>query len=108
MMIEEAIEESIQWSVFETNDEVLRQTLIMAISNFLTVLWQRGALAGAVAADAFRVQCDEANNPPDLADRGQLVVDVRVAPTRPAEFVVIRVGRTEQELEIREVEVQGA
>ncbi len=103
MMIEEAIEESIQWSVFEPNDQILRQTLIMAISNFLTVLWQRGALAGAVAGEAFRVQCDDKNNPPHLADLGQLVVDVSVAPTRPAEFIIIRIGRTEQELEIREI-----
>ncbi len=102
MMIEEALEEACQFAVFEPNNFTLRQTLTISISNYLTVLWQQGALNGAKADDAFQVRCDDSNNPPDLADTGQLVIDVLVAPVKPAEFVVIRIGRTEQELEINE------
>jgi phage tail sheath protein FI len=105
MMIEEAVEEAVQWAVFEPNDFYLRQTLTMAISNFLAALWARGALVGETAAEAFFVKCDGENNPPAVVDLGQLIADVGVAPVRPAEFVVFRIGRTEDELEI--VEMRG-
>lgn len=102
MMIEEAVEESVQWSVFEPNDFYLRQTLVMAISNFLQALWERGMLAGATADEAFFVKCDEENNPSFIADLGQLIVEVGVAPVIPAEFVIFRIGRTQDTLEIDE------
>lgn len=102
MMIEEAVSEAIQWAVFEPNDFYLRQTLILAISSFLDVLWQRGALAGAAPEQAYFVKADDENNPPPVVDAGQLIIDVGVAPVIPAEFVVFRIGRTEDELEISE------
>ena len=42
------------------------------------------------------------HNPPEMADLGQLVVEVGVAPTYPAEFVIFRIGRTRDTLEITE------
>jgi len=103
MMIEESVETSVQWSVFEPHDLQLRDSLVTAISNFLNVQWQSGALVGNTADEAFFVKCDAENNPPDQVDRGQLVVDVGVAPVRPAEFVVVRVGKTVDGLEITEM-----
>ena len=95
MMVAEALEKSVQWAVFEPNNMELRETLRMSISSFLSALWERGALAGGSAAEAFFVQCDDITNPSYVTDAGQLVALVGVAPVRPAEFVVIRVGRTE-------------
>ena len=37
------------------------------------------------------MRCDDANNEPAVRDAGQLVVDVGIAPFRPAEFVGVRV-----------------
>ena len=102
MMIEEAVEESVQWSVFEPNNFALRRTLVLAISSFLGTVWERGALAGATAEESFFVKCDEENNPPPLADLGQLVCEVGVAPAIPAEFVVFRIGKTADQLQITE------
>ena len=102
ILIEKSISMSIQWAVFEPNDFYLRQTLILAISSFLQALWQRGALVGGTPEEAFFVQCDEINNPPEVTEAGQLIIDVGVAPTSPAEFVVLRIGRTRDELEITE------
>jgi hypothetical protein len=102
MMIEEALSESLQWAVFENNDYSLRQTLSMAVSSFLRELWQRGALVGAIPEEAYGVKCDEQNNPPDSVELGRLFVDVAVAPVKPAEFVVFRIGRTEGELRVAE------
>jgi Bacteriophage tail sheath protein len=48
------------------------------------------------------VKCDDTNNPPSVADLGQVVAEVGVAPSIPAEFVVFRIGRTENTLQVTE------
>jgi hypothetical protein len=101
-MIEEAVDESTQWAVFESHTRRLRQQLILSISGFLERLWQQGALSGANPAEAFFIRCDETNNPPAVVDAGQIIAEVGVAPTFPAEFVIFRMGRTVAELEIVE------
>jgi uncharacterized protein len=101
-MIEEAVDESTQWAVFEPNNFTLRQLLIVSISGFLETIWRQGALVGGTKEEAFYIKCDETNNPPDVVDRGQIITDIGVAPTHPAEFIVFRVGRTVEELEIVE------
>jgi phage tail sheath protein FI len=39
------------------------------------------------------VKCDEENNPPETRDAGQLIVDIGIAPVKPAEFVVFRIAQ---------------
>jgi phage tail sheath protein FI len=102
IMIEQAIDESTQWAVFEPHNFSLRQTLTLSISGFLNGLWRRGGLVGSTVDEAFYVKCDETNNPPAVVDAGQLVAEIGVAPTIPAEFVIFRIGRTTEELEIIE------
>jgi len=99
MMIERAVLESVQWSVFEPNNVFTRQLLVVSISSFLDGLWRRGALVGDTGAQAYYVKCDEGNNPSVIADLGELLVEVGVAAVRPAEFVVFRIGRTQDGLE---------
>lgn len=96
-MIGEAILVSVQWSVFEPHDERLRQLLRLSIGGFLRALWRAGALAGTRAEEAYAVTCDGSNNPPETVAAGQLWCDVAVAPAIPAEFVIVRIGRTENE-----------
>ena len=100
--IEEAVDEATQWAVFEPHTIMLRHTVTLAIFGLLEELWSRGALFGGTPEEAFFVKCDEDNNPPDAVANGRLVADVGVAAVRPAEFIVFRIGRTENELEIVE------
>lgn len=102
MMIEEAVDQSTQWAVFEPNDFNLRRSLILSVSGFLETLWRRGALVGESAEEAFYIKCDATNNPPEIVDQGKIITEIGVAPTHPAEFIVFRVGRTLEELEIVE------
>jgi len=102
LMIEKAIAVAIQWAVFEPNNVFTRAKLNLVLTSFLLALWQNGALAGASREEAFFVKCDEENNPPGERDRGRMVADVGVAPSQPFEFVVLRVGRTDNEFEITE------
>lgn len=101
-MIEEAVERSTQWAVFEPNDETLRHTLVHAVTAFLDGIWRAGGLKGATPAESFYVKCDETNNPPDVVDRGQLVCEVGVAIAAPMEFLVFEIRRLGGDTEIAE------
>jgi phage tail sheath protein FI len=39
------------------------------------------------------VLCDETNNPPSSVDEGKLIVEIGIAPVKPAEFVVFRISQ---------------
>jgi uncharacterized protein len=83
----------VSWAVFEPNNEPLWRSIRAAVSDFLLDQWQRGAVLGATAAEAFFVRCDRTTmTDADLA-AGRLVVVVGVAPLKPAEFVVIELQR---------------
>ena len=45
---------------------------------------------------AFFVKVDEENNPQSVRDAGQLIIEVGIAPVKPAEFVVIRISQKTQ------------
>ncbi|MDM0109622.1 phage tail sheath subtilisin-like domain-containing protein [Variovorax sp. J22R24] len=92
-MIEKAIDAAIQWAVFEPNDWRTRAKLALVIGSFLQSLFERGAMVGATAAEAFFVRCDDGNNPSDSRSRGELHIDIGIAPTVPFEFIVLRIGR---------------
>lgn len=96
LMIAEAIEDAHQWAVFEPNDRRLRDAVTQSLTAFLAALWRQGAFAGASPAEAFRVKCDEENNPPAIIDAGRMVAQIAVAPVRPYEFIRLRLGRAER------------
>jgi len=92
-MIETTILQGTQWVVFEPNDQALWQRVKRTISAFLLGLWREGALFGSTPDEAFYVKCDAETNPPESIDEGKLVVEVGVAPVKPAEFVIFRIGQ---------------
>jgi phage tail sheath protein FI len=91
--VEESILEGTQWVVFEPNDLNLWQRVKRTLNAFLVRTWRDGALFGATPGEAFYVKCDAETNPPEVVDAGQLVVEVGIAPVKPAEFVVFRVAQ---------------
>ncbi|MEO8133191.1 MAG: phage tail sheath C-terminal domain-containing protein [Betaproteobacteria bacterium] len=104
MMIEESIGRSTRWVVFEPNDISLWKKIRRDVSAFLRLLWSQGALMGATPDEAFFVKCDAETNPPEVIDAGRVVVLIGIAPVKPAEFVIFRIG---QGIGGTEVEVQG-
>ena len=91
--VEESILEGTQWVVFEPNDLNLWQRVKRTLNAFLVRTWRDGALFGATPQEAFYVKCDAETNPPEVVDAGQLVVEVGIAPVKPAEFVVFRIAQ---------------
>jgi len=94
-MIEESIALSTRWAIFEPNEQPLWTDLKSSIGNFLRVLHSQGALAGDKPEQAFFVKCDRETNPPEIVDLGQVVVIVGIAPVKPAEFLIIRIGQSQ-------------
>jgi phage tail sheath protein FI len=95
-MIESTIAEGTQWAVFEPNDITLWEGIKRTLNAFLRGLWSAGALFGASVDQAFYVKCDAETNPPESIDQGLLVVEVGIAPVKPAEFVVFRIAQQKQ------------
>ncbi len=95
-MVETTILEGTQWAVFEPNDMALWEGVKRTLNGFLRGLWSAGALFGATADQAFYVKCDAETNPPESIDEGKLVVEVGIAPVKPAEFVVFRISQQKQ------------
>ena len=91
--IEESIWEGTQWVVFEPNDQALWGRVNRTVGSFLLRTWREGALFGGTPEEAFYVKCDSETNPPDVIDAGQLVVEIGIAPVKPAEFVIFRIAQ---------------
>ena len=92
IFIEASIERGLQWVVFEPNSEPLWARVTRVITNFLTVVWRSGALEGTSPEEAFFVRCDRTTMTQTDVDNGRLIVQVGVAPVKPAEFVIVRIG----------------
>jgi uncharacterized protein len=92
-MIEEAISRGTRWVVFEPNDQTLWKAIRRDVGAFLTLLWRSGALMGATPEEAFFVQCDAETNPPEVIDAGMVVAVIGIAPVKPAEFIIFRIGQ---------------
>ena len=108
IMIAEAMDESTQWTVFEPNNPELWCIIDRAARGFLESLWQRGMLDGTTADEAYSVRCDSTTNPPQEIDVGRVICEIGLQPPWPAEFVVVRIGRTATGVEIlNAMEAQG-
>ncbi|KQV85600.1 phage tail sheath C-terminal domain-containing protein [Rhizobacter sp. Root1221] len=90
IMLEESCRLAAKAMVFEPNVANTWVTIKSMIQNFLTGIWKRGGLAGAVPDDAFSVHVGlgETMTSEDVLE-GILRVTVLVAISRPAEFIEI-------------------
>ena len=69
--------------VFEQNTAATRNNFLSQVNPYLESVQQRQGLY------AFKVVMDETNNTPDVVDRNELVGQIFLQPTRPAEFIVL-------------------
>jgi phage tail sheath protein FI len=91
--LERCLELGTQWVVFEHHDESLWSQVRQATEQFLLSTWRNGAFVGPTPAEAFFVQCDRTTMTQADIDEGRLVMLVGVAPLKPAEFIVFRIGQ---------------
>jgi phage tail sheath protein FI len=91
--MEHSIDRGTQWAVFEPNNESLWLRIRLTIESFLYDVWRTGALMGTKPQEAFFVRCDRTTMSQGDLDNGRLVCLIGVAPTKPAEFVIFRIGQ---------------
>lgn len=92
IFMEESIQQSTSWAVFEPNVTTTWLKVKASIESFLYGLWQQGALAGSTPQEAYFVNIGlgKTMTQADIL-AGNLIVEVGAAPSRPAEFVVLRI-----------------
>jgi hypothetical protein len=93
IMIGASLEAGLNWAVFEPNDHTLWAKVRRDVNSFLRTVWRSGALFGTTPDQSFYVKCDEELNPTEIRDLGQLIIEVGVAPVKPAEFVILRLSQ---------------
>lgn len=79
------------WISFEPNSRRLWLRIQRELGTYLSSLQQNGALQGTTPEQAFYIKCDEENNPAEIRDAGQVIVEVGLAPLAPSEFVVVKI-----------------
>ena len=91
--VEHSIDKATQWAVFEPNNERLWANIRRAVEDFLLVLWRDGALMGDKPEQAYFVRCDRTTMTQNDLDNGRMICLVGISPSRPAEFVIFRIGQ---------------
>ncbi|HIP12032.1 MAG TPA: phage tail sheath family protein [Arcobacter sp.] len=92
-MVEKSLQDGSKWAVFEPNDVFLWKKLKRNVTAFLNRIHKSGALVGHSADQAFFVRCDESTNPQENIDAGIVVIEIGIAPVKPAEFIVFRISQ---------------
>lgn len=92
--LEHSIDNGTQWVVFEPNNEALWARVTKTIESFLFGVWTTGAFIGTSPEQSFFVRCDRSTMTQDDLDNGRLICLIGIVPTKPAEFVVFRIGQT--------------
>jgi phage tail sheath protein FI len=91
--LERSIDKGTQWAVFQNNDELLWGNIRRTIEDFLYNEWRMGGLLGDKPEQAYFVRCDRSTMTQNDLDNGRLICLIGVAPVRPAEFVIFRIGQ---------------
>ena len=92
--IEHSIDKGTQWAVFEPNNERLWANIRQTVEDFLLrALARRRAARRASREEAYFVRCDRTTMTQNDLDNGRLICLIGVAPAKPAEFVIFRIGQ---------------
>jgi len=91
--LERSIEKHTQWVVFENNSTPLWGNVRSTVEDFLYNEWKSNHLMGDEPKEAYFVRCDRSTMTQNDIDNGRLICLIGVAPVRPAEFVIFRIGQ---------------
>ncbi len=93
IMVAASMDAGLQWVVFEPNDSRLWSQIGRDVNSFLRNVWRSGGLFGDSADQAYYIKCDAELNTEEVRDTGQLIIEVGIAPVKPAEFVIFRLSQ---------------
>jgi hypothetical protein len=93
LFLEESIRQGLQWTAFEPNNEFLWTRVRSQVDNFLNGVFAQGAFPANRPQDAYFVRCGLDTMTQNDIDNGRLIILIGIAPIRPAEFVMLRIGQ---------------
>ncbi len=97
IMVEKSIKLAAFQFVFEANDSNTWVKMLAMMENYLTNLWRQGALAGSKPEQAFYVKVGLGLTMTlDDILNGKMIIEIGMAPLRPAEFIIIRITQMQQ------------
>ncbi len=93
LFLENSIERSTQWVVFEPNNETTWLRVRVSVENFLNGIWRQGGLLGTSPEQAYRVRVGLGQTMTETdIDLGYLIIEIGVVASKPAEFVVFQIS----------------
>lgn len=98
IQVQRTVLEGCEWAVFERNAPETWKAIERQISGLLYGMWREGMIVGRIPEEAFYVKCDAELNPPEVREAGELYCDIALAPVRPAEFIVFRIGQQAKDI----------
>ncbi|MCS6886764.1 phage tail sheath family protein [Chloroflexus sp.] len=99
LFIEETLYRSLQWVVFEPNDEPLWAQIRLNVGAFMQTLFRQGAFQGRSPREAYLVKCDRETTTQTDINMGVVNIVVGFAPLKPAEFVIIKIQQLAGQIE---------
>jgi len=98
IMVEESVKLATYQFVFEPNDGNTWVRVRAMIENYLTNLWRLGALPGSKPELAFyvKVGLGQTMTFDDILN-GKMIIEIGMAPVRPAEFIILRFSQIQQQ-----------
>ncbi|WP_259070949.1 phage tail sheath family protein [Mucilaginibacter sp. X4EP1] len=98
IMVEESVKLAAMQYVFEPNDGNTWVKVRAMIENYLTNLWRLGALAGSKPEQSFYVSVGLGQTMTfDDILNGRMIIEIGMAPVRPAEFIILRFTQIQQQ-----------
>jgi hypothetical protein len=94
LFIEVSISRSLQWVVFEPNNESLWAQIRLSVGSFLQTLFRQGAFQGSTPNQAYFVKCDNQTTTAAAQNAGIVNIQVGFAPLKPAEFIVLQIQQS--------------
>ncbi len=91
LTVQRWIDRNMIWAAFEPNDPRLWVRIQRELTTYLTGWWRAGALQGQTPTEGCYVRCDADTNPPETRELGQVITELGLAVSAPAEFVVVRI-----------------
>ncbi len=94
--VERSLARGLAWTATEENAVPLWHAVRQDVAAFLQTLFRAGAFAGQTPDDSYFVKCGADTTTQNDIDEGRLILEIGIAPLRPAEFVILRIGLTTQ------------
>ncbi len=95
---------ALDWTVFEPNEQRLLDAVMATVEGFLEDEFIAQRLRGNTPAEAFYVM---PRTTQDDFDNGRFVLEIGIAPSLPAEFIILKLSRSADRLEIAEAQAGG-